>query len=78
MPEPLIEDNSLEYEEFNVCENVANLSSALSSLTDIDSGLLSEIRKQKLSHMKRMIFDSLYFFCECLPQPIDTGGDGQC
>lgn len=51
-----------------ICSDVANLSGALSNLMEIDTGFLSKKRQATLARMKRQIFDSLSYYCECLPQ----------
>lgn len=57
-----------EYEEEDASSEVANLSGALSNLMELDFGVLSKKRKARLARMKRQIFDSLVYYCECLPQ----------
>jgi hypothetical protein len=54
--------------EESVCGNVANLSSALSNLTEIDSELMNPEEKKKFKRMKSKIFKALYYYCECLPE----------
>ena len=49
--------------------DIYNLSGALSSLNEIETDLLSAFRKKKLSKMKRLIFDLLAFYVDCLPEP---------
>lgn len=57
-----------EIDEESLCSDVANLSGALSNLMEIDGGFLSKKRQATLARMKRQIFDSLSYYCECLPQ----------
>lgn len=45
---------------------IANLSSALVNLHEIDPMVLSEKRKSGLAKMKRQIFDSLVLYCDGL------------
>jgi len=62
--EPIIEED--------IPGHIANLSMALGSLQEVDGSLLSKKRHAKLARMKRLIFDSLAFYCECLPQEEET------
>lgn len=62
------EDNELEELDESICGNVANLSSALSNLTEIDSELMNPEEKKKFKRMKSKIFKALYYYCECLPE----------
>ena len=48
--------------------DIANLSGALSSLGEVDSGLLNKTRQSKLAKMKRQIFAALEYYCDCLPE----------
>ena len=54
--------------EDNLTANISNLSMALSSLSEIDSGLMNKSRQAKLNRMKKHIFNTLYYYCDCLPQ----------
>ena len=56
-----------EVEEDSLCTDIANLAAALSSLSEIDSGLLNKGRQAKLARMKRLIFDTLVHYTDCLP-----------
>lgn len=60
-------------EEISVDEGITsdiyNLSGALSNLNEIETDNLSAFRKKKLSKMKRLIFDLLVFYVDCLPEP---------
>ena len=56
-----------EFEEA-ISGNVANLSSALSNLTEIDPEIMSIDDKKMFRRMKRKIFKALYYYCECLPE----------
>lgn len=56
----------------DLCGDIANLSAALTSLSEIDIGLLAKGRQAKLARMKRQIFDSLTNYCDCLPSLTDN------
>ena len=62
------EENEIEDLDESICGNVANLSSALSNLTEIDSELMNPEEKKKFKRMKSKIFKALYYYCECLPE----------
>lgn len=51
-----------------ISSNVANLSSALSNLSEIDPEIMSTDDKKMFRRMKRKIFKALYYYCECLPE----------
>lgn len=51
--------------------NIANLSAALSSISEIDGGMMSKAKQAKLARMKRLVFDALAFYCDCLPQVME-------
>ena len=57
--------------EEQLTTDIANLSSALSSLSEVDSGLMNKTKQAKLKRMKRLIFDALCYYCDCLPQLIE-------
>ena len=62
-----------EVEELNdwdesVCGNVANLSAALSNLSDIDTGLMNNQEQKEFKRMRSRIFKALKIYCECLPE----------
>lgn len=63
-----------EIEDFadDLCGDICNLSAALNNLQELDTDLISEARKKKLARMKRMIFDTLVLYVECLPQNLDN------
>lgn len=61
--------------EESLCGNIANLSASLSSLSEIDGGMMSKAKQAKLARMKRLVFDALAFYCDCLPQVMEEGED---
>ena len=65
----MAEENEIDGED--VCSNIANLSSALSSLDELSTETLSDGRKKKLARAKRQIFDAMVYYAECLPELID-------
>ena len=52
----------------SVCGNVANLSAALSNLSEIDPMIMSEREQRDLRRIKSRIFKALKIYCECLPE----------
>ena len=71
----IIESDKIDPEEFEedfnepeLTGNIANLSAAFTSLGEVDPGLLGKARQQKLARMKRIIFDTLAYYVDCLPQ----------
>lgn len=61
-------DEEIEELAEDITGNVANLSAALSSLSEVDSALLSKTGQQKLSKVKRQIFAALVFYSDQLPK----------
>jgi hypothetical protein len=62
------EKDDIEDDDSDICSDIANLSSSLGNLSEIDASLLSKGRQAMLAKIKRQIFDSLVYYCECLPQ----------
>jgi hypothetical protein len=52
----------------SVCGNVANLSAALSNLSEIDPMIMSEREQEDFRRMKARIFKALKIYCDCLPE----------
>lgn len=72
MPEDLIiENDGLTPEEFeeDIYGNIANLSTAYSTLAELDGGLMDKIQQKKLKKMREQVFNALVYFCDCLPEP---------
>lgn len=62
-------------EEYDYTGEVANLTASLSSLSEVDSALLSKTGQNKLARIKRQIFSALVFYCEKLPKEIKPQTD---
>jgi len=60
--EEIIDDNFTD----DLCGDIYNLSATLSTLLSIDSRLLGEKRNGRLHHMKKVIFDTLAIYVDCL------------
>lgn len=65
------EEEEVETYEEDLAADIANLTSAFNNLSEIDGELLSQKRKAKLAKMKRQIFDTLSYYCDCLPEVPD-------
>lgn len=63
-------------DEFTISA-INNLAGALLSLQEVETDLLSTKRKAKLARMKRQIFDTLSFYCDCLPEIIEDEKEGE-
>jgi hypothetical protein len=66
-----IEDSYYE----TLSDHIVNLTAAINNLSEIDAGLLSQTRQRKLAKIKRLIFDSLLWHCECLPTGLGDDDD---
>lgn len=61
-------EEEIPFEDEDLPANIANLAAALSSLTEIDGGMMAKNRQAKLARMKRLVFDALVYYTDCLPQ----------
>lgn len=53
-----------------VCGNVANLSAALSNLSEIDEKLMDRTDLRKFNRIRNRIFNALVIYCDCLPEKV--------